>query len=132
MHVYVNKHLDSRTCMQTDRWIGRQTDRFKHMPSRTRARKHMNACIDECTHVRSNIWMHEHAQDRQTNGRIDSHICPHACVHAHARTLACYHAHTMHSDTYAWTDRYTYTCSYGGKHPSTNMEVRSKKLEVRS
>ena len=72
--------------------------------------------------------------DRQTDGRMDgrtdSHIRPHARAHAHTRTLACLHAHTMHSGTYARTDRQTRTCSYGGKHPSTNMEVR--KLEVRS
>ena len=77
--------------------------------------------------------MHADRQtDRRTNERTDSHIRPHARAHAHTRTLACLHAHPMHSGTYARTDRYTHTCSYGGKHPSTNMEVRSKKLQVRS
>ena len=70
--------------------------------------------------------------DRQTDRRTDSHIQPHARSHAHTRTLACLHVHTMHSGTYARTDRHTHTCSYGGKHPSTNMEVRSWKLEIRN
>ena len=76
--------------------------------------------------------------DRQTDGR------PQARVHANTRMHALMNAglydqtfgHTnMHVDrqTDGWTDgrRHTHTCSYGGKHPSTNMEVRSKKLEVR-
>ena len=133
-------------------------------------------CIDECTHVRTNIWTHEHAGgqtdrwtdgrkdsnirphtrmhtntpmhalmnahmynqtfgctnmhgDKQTDGWTDSHIHPHACEHTHTGMLACL---LTHSGTYARTDRHTYTCSYSGKHPSTNMEVRSKKLEVRN
>ena len=122
---YANNHLDARTCTRTD---GRT-------PSRTRACKHTNACIDERRLVRSNICTHEHARGqtgRQTDGRTDSHIRNHARVHAHTRTVACLHAHTMHSGTYAQTESHTHTCSYGGKHPSTNMEVRSKRLEVRS
>ena len=94
--------------------------------------KKCRACIDERTHVRTNIWTHEHAcgqtnrqTDIRTDGRTDLHIRPHARAHAHTRTVACLHAHTMHSGTYAQTDRHTHTCSYGGKHPSTNMEVRS-------
>ena len=106
--------MEARTCTRTDRW----TDGLKHTPSCTRACKHTNACIDERRLERSN--------------RTDSHKYPHAHVHAHTRMVACLHAHTMHSGTYARTDRHTHTCSYGGKHPSTNMEVRSKKLEVRS
>ena len=70
--------------------------------------------------------------DRQTDGRTDSHIRNHARAHAHTRTVACLHAHTMHSETYARTESHTHTCSYGGKHPGINMEVRSKKLEVRN
>ena len=50
-----------------------------------------------------------------------SDLPPHARAHSHTRTLACLHAHTMHSGTYARTDRHTHPCSY--KHPSTNMEV---------
>ena len=80
----------------------------------------MNARTYEQTFGRTNM----HA-DRQTDGQTDSHIRPHARAHAYTRTLACLHAHTMHLGTYARTDRHTHTCSYGGTHPSTNMEVSS-------
>ena len=117
--------MDARTCTRTD---GRT-------PSRTRACKHTNACIDERWLVRSNIWTHKHVRGQtgsQTDGRTDSHIRNHARAHAHTRTVECLHAHTMHSGTYARTESHTHTCSYGGKHPSTNLEVRSNKLEVRN
>ena len=123
--------IDERTHVRTIIWRHEhargQTDGGR-TPSRTRACKHTNACIDERRLVRSNIWTHEHARGqtgRQTDGRTDSHIRPHARAHAHTRTVACLHAHTMHSGTYARTESHTHTCSYGGKHPSTNMEVRS-------
>ena len=122
-------------CVHADRQTDRRMDGLTYTPSRTRACKHTKACNDERTHVRSNIWTLEHARgqtDRQTDRWTDSHIRRHARAHAHTRTLACLHEHTMHSGTYARTDRHTHTCSYGGKHPSTNMEVRSKKLEDRS
>ena len=85
----------------------------------------MNARMCEQTFGHTNM----HA-DRQT----DSNIRPHARVHANTRMHALMnaglydqtgrtdshkrpHAHTMHSGTYARTDRHTHTCSYGGKHP---------------
>ena len=140
-HACANKHLDARTCTQTDRQTRQtdgRTDILKYTPSRTRACKHTNACnwwTHACTikHLDARTCGRTIRQtDMQTDGRTDSHVRPHAHAHAHTRTLACLHAHTMHSGTYARTDRHTHTCSYGCKHPSTNMEVRSKKLEVRS
>ena len=79
---------DGRT--EDGRTDGRM-DGLTHTPSRTRACKHTNACIDERTH----IWKNERARE-QTDGRTDSHIRPHARAGAHTRTLACLHAHTMH------------------------------------
>ena len=93
-HACANKHLDARTCPQTDRHTDRQidgrTDGLNHTPSRTRAIKHTNACIDERTHVRSNIWTHEHARgrrqiDRQTDGRTHTYAFTHARMHTHER-----------------------------------------------
>ena len=131
-NIWTHEHAFGQTNRQTDRRTDGRTDGLTHTPSRTRACTHTNACIDECRLVRSNIWTHEHVRgqtDRQTDGlmdgRMDSHLRNHARAHAHTRTVACLHAHTMHSGTYAQTDRHTHTCSYGGKHPSTNMEVRS-------
>ena len=67
----------------------------------------------------------------QTFGR------PNACSHMRAfinacATNACLQALTMLSGTYKRTELHTYTCSYEGKHPSANIEVRILKLEVRS
>ena len=123
-----------RTCTWTDRQMNGQMDRWmqtyvlKHacMHANTQMHALMNARMYDQTFGCKN----KHA-DRQTDGWTDSHIRPHAWLHANTWTLACLHAHTMHSGTYAWTDRHTHTCSDCGKHPSTNMEVRSKKLEVR-
>ena len=116
-----NMHEDRQ---QTD---GR-TDRLTHTPSHTRACAHTNACIDERTHVRKNIWTHEHARGQTvggTDGWTHTYALTHARTHAHSRTLTCLHTHTMHTGTYAWTDRHAHTCSYRGIHPSTNMDVRS-------
>ena len=67
-----NMHADRQRDRRTDGW----TDGLKRTPSRTLACKHKNACIDERTFVRSNIWTHEHARgqterqtDKQTDGR---------------------------------------------------------------
>ena len=85
----------------------------------------MNARLYDQTFGRTNM----HA-DRQTNGRTDERSHTYALgesVHAHTRTLACLHTHMI-----ARTNRHTHTCSYIGKLPSTNMDIRSQKLEVRS
>ena len=123
MHVRTNIWTREHARGQTDRRTDGRKDGLKHTPSRTRACKHTNACIDKHMYVRSNIWTHEHGRG-QTDKRTDSHIRPHARAHAHKRTLACLHVYTMHSGTYARTDRHTHACSYGGKLTSTNIEVR--------
>ena len=140
-NIWMHEHVRGQTDRQTDGWTDGRTDSHKGLHAR--ACKHTNACTDERRHVRSNIWTHEHVcgqtdrqtdgqTDERTDGRTESHIRPHARGQAYTRTLACLHAHTMHSGTYVRTDKHTHTCSYGGKHPNTNMEVRSKKLEVRN
>ena len=86
----------------------------------------MSSSTRACAHINA-----RRQTDRETGGRTDSHIRHYTRAYAHTRTLACLHAHTMHSGTYARTESHTHTCSYGGKHPSTNMEVRTWKLEVR-
>ena len=124
MNAHMCEQTFGCTNLHADRQTDGLTDGLKHTPSRTRASKHTNACIDERMHVRSKIWTHEQARgqtDRQTDGRTHTY----AFKHALTRTVACLRAHTMHSDAYARTDRHTHTCSYGGKHPSTNIEVRS-------
>ena len=125
--------IDERTHMRTIIWTHEhargQTDGRPHARVHANTRTHalMNAGLYDQTFGRTNM----HA-DRQTDGWTDSHLRPHARAHAHTRTVACLHAHMMHSGTYARTDRHMHTCSFGGKHPSINVEVRSKKLEVRS
>ena len=130
-----NMHAERQTDRRTDGCTYVRTDELKYTPSRTCACKHTNACIDECMHVRSKIWTHEHARGqahRQTNRRTYSHIRPHKCAHAHTRTLALINAPTKDSGSYAMTDIHMHTCSYGGKHKSTNMEVTISKSEVRN
>ena len=90
----------------------------------TRTHALMNAGMYDQTFGRTNMHVDRQA-DRRTDGRTDSHIRNYTRAHAHTLTVACLHAHTMHSGTYARTESHTHTCSYGGKHPSTNMEVRS-------
>ena len=128
-----------RTNIGTHEHARGQIDGRTHSSIRPHARVHantrthalMNAGLYDQTFGRTN--MHADRQtDRQTDGRTNSHLRPHARAHAHTRTVACLHANTMHSGTYARTDRHMHTCSFGGKHPSINVEVRSKKLEVRS
>ena len=104
-----------RTTMHADRQTDGWTDGPKHTPSRTRACKHTNAYIDERTHVRSNIWTHEHAcgrTDRQTDkrtdgrtgGRMDSHIRPHARTRACTNTNASMLTRTHDALRYIRTD----------------------------
>ena len=68
-------------------FVRRQTPKY-NMEVRSKKLKVRNkkcrACIDERTHVRTNIWTHEHARG-QTDGRTDSNIRPHARVHANTR-----------------------------------------------
>ena len=61
-----NMHADR----QTDRQTFGRTDRRTNGRPHTNC-KHINASIDERTHVRSNIWALVHARgqtDRQTDG----------------------------------------------------------------
>ena len=142
MNARMCEQTFGRTNMHADRQSDRQTDgrkdgrTLKHTISRTRACKHTNVCIDERTHVRSNIWTHELARgqtdrqtDRQTDGRTDglTHTPSRmrACTHMNSSMLT--HTHTMHSGTHARTDRHTHTCLYGGK-----TQVQTGKLEVKS
>ena len=84
MNACMYEQSFGRTNMHADR----QTD--GRTPSRTRACKHTNACIDERRLVRSNIWTHEHARGqtgRQTDGRTDSHIRTRACTHTNGSML---------------------------------------------
>ena len=81
-----DRQTDRRTDGRTDGW----TDGLTHTPSRTRAWKHTNACIDERTHVRSNIWMHEHARG-QTDGRTHTYALTYARMHTHERYQAYTH-----------------------------------------
>ena len=124
------KHLDARTCALADRQTDGQTEgrtnEHKHNTSRTRACKHTNACIDERTHVRSNIWTHELASgqpDRQTDGRTDSHIRPHVRAHAYTRTLHAYtHARCTQIHTHGRIDLRTHV------RTETNIQVLTWKL----
>ena len=58
----------------------------------------MNARMCEQTFGRTNM----HA-DRQTDGRTDSNICPHACVHGNTRTHALMNAR-MYDQTFRRTN----------------------------
>ena len=54
----------------------------------------MYTCIDERTHVRSNIWTHEHERgqrDRLTIGRTRTYALTHARMHTHE--LLCAYTH---------------------------------------
>ena len=107
-----------------------------------RACKHTNACIDERRLVRSNIWTHEHARgqtDRQTDRRTDG--LTDGLIHTPSRTRARTHTndsmltrstqvHTHGRKTYAHMFVWRQTPKY--KHRSWNLQVRSKKLEVRT
>ena len=128
-NIWTHEHARGQIDGRTDSSI--RPHARVHANTRTHAL--MNAGLYDQTFGRRN--MHADRQtDRQTYRQTDgrTHLRPHARAHAHTRTLACLHAHTMHSGTYARTDRHMHTCSFGGKHQSTNVEVRSKKLEVRS
>ena len=129
MNAHMCEQSFGRTNMHADRQTDGRTDALRHACMQTHER--MYWWIQACTikHLDARTCTRT---DRRTDGRTDSHIRNHARAHAHTQTVACLHAHTMHSGTYARTDSHTHTCSYGGKHPSTNMEVRSKKLEVRN
>ena len=94
-------------------FVWRQTPKYKHRSKKLEVRskklevrnKKCGACIDERTHVRRNIWTHEHAcgqTDRQTDGWTDGHICPHA--RAHANTNACMLTRTHDALMYIRTD----------------------------
>ena len=122
----MNARMCEQTFGRTNMYADRQTDGRTDSNTRPHARVHANTRM----YALMNAGLYD--QTGRTDGRTDSHKRPHAHVHAHTRTVACLHAHTMHSGKYARTDRHTHTCSYGGKHPSTNMEVRSKKLEIRN
>ena len=72
-------------------------------------------------------------KERWTDGWMDG------LTHTPSRTRASTHTNasmlTRTHDalrSFATTDGHTHTCSYGGKYLSTNMKVRSKKLEVRN
>ena len=126
-NIWTHEHARGQTDGRTDSNI--------HPHARVHANTRTHALMNEGLYDQTFGRTHMHLDrrtDRQTYGRTNLHIRPHARAHAHTRTVACLHAHTMHSGTYAQTDRHTHTCSYGGKHPSTNMEVRSWKQEVRS
>ena len=112
-----------RTNMHADRRTDRRTDGLKHTPSHTCACKHTNAHIDERTHVRSNIWTHEHARgqtDRQTNGRTNKHWDARTCTRRDRHDI-----HT-HVRTEANTQVHTWKLEFGSK----KLEVRSKKCRA--
>ena len=128
-HALMNARMCEQSFGRTNMHADRQTD--GRTPSRTRACKHTNSCIDERRLVRSNIWTHEHARGqtgRQTDGRTDSHIRNHARAHAHTHERWHAYKHT----------RCTQVDTHGrraiGTHVRTeaNTQEQTWKLEVRS
>ena len=142
------KHASVRVCECARAW-GRMCDSVRpsvclsvcprscvQMFDRTSVRSSMHAFVCLHAHVREGVCLSPYVRPSVlpsvclsacifVRPNVCSHIRPQARAHAKTRTLECLHAHTMHSGTYARTDWHTHTYSYGGKHPSTNMEVRS-------
>ena len=121
-HACANKHLDARTCTRTDRQTDGRTDR--HSPWRSRAFKHMNACIDERTHVRSHS---------PTDGLIHTYGLTHARMHTHERLHAYMHTRCTQVHTHGRIDIRTHVRTEANTQEQTwKLEVRSKKLELRN
>ena len=122
-HALMNARMCEQTFGRTNMHADRQTDGLTDSNIRPHARVHSNTR----THALMNIRMYDqifrrtnmHA-DRQTDERTDGRTHTYALTHALSltRTHACLQAHTIHSGSYARTDRHTHTCSYGGKHGS--------------
>ena len=81
-YARTESHTHTRSYTQVQTW--KLEVRSKKLEVRN---KKCRACIDERTHVRTNIWTPEHARG-QTDGRTDSNIRPHARVQANTRMHA--------------------------------------------
>ena len=94
MNAFMYEQTFGRTNMGADRQTDRQTDER----TQTYALQHailqtQKACIDEPTHVRLNIWIHEQARGQtgrhtdKTDRRTDGHAyaLTHARMHTHDR-----------------------------------------------
>ena len=81
-YVRTDRHTHACSEASTQEQILKLEVRSKKLEVR---KKKCRACIDERTHLRTNIWTYEHARE-QTVGRRESNIRPHARVQLNTRT----------------------------------------------